>query len=51
MPSAQRNETETKQFQSCFEAVLFQQEQNAKIAMKLFILTNLHKNRVFYDML
>ena len=24
MPSAQRNETKTKQFQNCFETVLFQ---------------------------
>jgi len=37
MPSARRNETETKQFQNCFEIVLFQPKQNANAkAAKIF---------------
>jgi len=36
MPSAQRNETETKQFQNCLETVLFQPKQNVKTVVKRF---------------
>jgi len=36
MPSAQRNETETKQFGNCFETVLFQPKENDKTAVKRF---------------